>query len=203
MTSQLNKKIRTATLGFPRIGADRELKKAVEGYWKGKLTITELKQVAADIKAANWEAQKNISYIPSNDFSFYDHILDSIVLFGAVPERFKDVKFKDPLDLTFAMARGITSDKGEGCTALEMTKWFDTNYHYLVAEFSPDQEFKISSKKIIQDYLDAKNLGYETRPVLIGPVSFLLRRTVIWRRAPRWCRCPTSPTARRPTWPLV
>lgn len=170
--------LKTANLGFPRIGANRELKKATESYWKANITASELQVVAKEIRKNNWELQKNanISYIPSNDFSLYDQILDNISLFGAIPERFlKSFSFnnKVELDLYFAMARGAQKE-GVDVTAMEMTKWFDTNYHYIVPEFIKNQNFKISSSKIFDEYLEAKSLGIETRPVVIGPVSFLL-----------------------------
>jgi len=167
--------LKTASLGFPRIGANRELKKAVENYWKGAISLDELQKATLEIKNSNWKKQQavGISYIPSNDFSFYDHILDNLALFGAVPERFKFSGNNVDLDLVFAMARGAQKD-GLDVTAMEMTKWFDTNYHYIVAEFKKDQKFKISASKIFDDYLEAKKSGFETRPVVIGPVSFLL-----------------------------
>jgi 5-methyltetrahydropteroyltriglutamate--homocysteine methyltransferase len=167
--------LKTASLGFPRIGTNRELKKAVEGYWKGAIAIDELKQIASEIKAKNWKTQKaaGIEFVPSNDFSFYDHILGTIVLFGAVPSRFNFEGGNVDLDLFFSMARGAQKD-GVDVTAMEMTKWFDTNYHYIVAEFSKNQTFKLSCTKIFNEYLEAKQLGIETRPTIIGPVSFLL-----------------------------
>jgi 5-methyltetrahydropteroyltriglutamate--homocysteine methyltransferase len=167
--------LKTASLGFPRIGANRELKKAVESYWKKTSSAADLQKSAAEIRAKNWQTQKaaGIAFIPSNDFSFYDHILDTQALFGAVPERFNFAGGNVDLDLYFAMARGAQRD-GIDVTAMEMTKWFDTNYHYIVAEFKKDQKFKISSSKIFDEYLEAKNLGIETRPVILGPVSFLL-----------------------------
>ncbi|MBL6664668.1 MAG: 5-methyltetrahydropteroyltriglutamate--homocysteine S-methyltransferase [Rickettsiales bacterium] len=170
--------LQTANLGFPRIGANRELKKSVESYWKKNISANELQQCAKDIRKKNWELQQKagITYIPSNDFSYYDQILDTICLFGIVPERFKknfNIGKNIDLDLYFAMARGAQND-GVDVTAMEMTKWFDTNYHYLVPEFKSDQEFKISSSKIFDDYKEAKELGIETRPVIIGPVTLLL-----------------------------
>ncbi len=171
--------LNTANLGFPRIGANRELKKAVESYWKKTISRDELKKVASEIKAKNWQAQKTagIRYIPSNDFSFYDHILAACALFGAVPQRFVDsFKFDGKhidLDLYFAMARGAQRD-GVDVTAMEMTKWFDTNYHYIVPELTKNQKFTLCCEKIFNEFLEAKNLGIETRPVIIGPVSFLL-----------------------------
>ncbi|NBV06199.1 MAG: 5-methyltetrahydropteroyltriglutamate--homocysteine S-methyltransferase [Proteobacteria bacterium] len=167
--------LKTANLGFPRIGANRELKKAIESYWKKSSSAADLQKAAAEIRAKNWQTQKSagITFIPSNDFSFYDQILDAQVLFGAVPDRFKFNGENVDLDLYFAMARGAQRD-GIDVTAMEMTKWFDTNYHYIVAEFKKDQQFKISSNKIFDEYLEAKKLGIETRPTVIGPVTFLL-----------------------------
>ena len=172
--------LKTATLGFPRIGANRELKKAVESYWKAAISIEELRKVASEIKAKNWQTQKDagIAFIPSNDFSFYDHILGAISMFGAVPARFAtsfnfNIGSAVDLDLYFAMARGAQLG-GVDVTAMEMTKFFDTNYHYIVAEFTKDQKFKLSCQKIFDDYLEAKKIGIETRPNIIGPVSFLL-----------------------------
>ncbi len=167
--------LQTANLGFPRIGANRELKKAVESYWKKTSSLTELKEQASAIKAKNWQTQKaaGINFIPSNDFSFYDHILGAIAMFGAVPERFKFSDGEVDLDLYFAMARGAQRE-GIDVTAMEMTKWFDTNYHYIVPEFKKGQQFKLSCQKIFNEYLEAKKLGIETRPVLVGPLTFLL-----------------------------
>ncbi len=169
--------LKSSSLGFPRIGSDRQLKKATEGYWKGSISWEQLQATASEIKNHNWQLQQSagINYITSNDFSFYDHILDNIVLFGAIPERFKKVfgENHQGLDLYFAMARGLQKS-GIDITALEMTKWFDTNYHYLVAEFSANQQFSLNAQKICQDFLEAKQIGINTRPVIIGPVSFLL-----------------------------
>jgi 5-methyltetrahydropteroyltriglutamate--homocysteine methyltransferase len=167
--------LKTANLGFPRIGANRELKKAVESYWKKTSSLADLQKEAATIRAKNWQAQKaaGIAFIPSNDFSFYDQTLDTLALFGAVPSRFKFSGGNVDLDLYFAMGRGAQRD-GVDVTAMEMTKWFDTNYHYIVGEFSKGQKFKISASKIFDEYQEAKALGIETRPVILGPVSFLL-----------------------------
>ncbi len=172
--------IKTTSLGFPRIGANRELKKSVENYWKNPTNDADLQNTAKNIRLNNWKLhqQFGIDYIPSNDFSFYDHVLDNIALFGAIPERFKtNFKFnlgeKVNLDLLFAMARGCQQNNID-ITALEMTKWFYTNYHYLVAEFSKNQQFKLSATKIFDEFVEAKNHGIITRPVIIGPVSFLL-----------------------------
>jgi len=167
--------LKTANLGFPRIGANRELKKAVESYWKKTSSQADLQKAAAEIRAKNWQTQKTagITFIPSNDFSFYDQVLDTLALFGAVPDRFKFAGGNVDLDLYFAMARGAQRE-GIDVTAMEMTKWFDTNYHYIVGEFKKGQQFKISSSKIFDEYLEAKKLKIETRPVILGPITFLL-----------------------------
>jgi 5-methyltetrahydropteroyltriglutamate--homocysteine methyltransferase len=168
----------TNNLGYPRIGSNRELKKACESYWSGKTTIQNLVQVGRDIRKHNWVLQKEegIDLIPSNDFSFYDQVLDHSLMVGAIPKRYHDVILSagnNELDLYFAMARGYQKD-GLDITAMEMTKWFDTNYHYIVPEFTKDQQFKLFSNKLLDEYNEAKRLGISTKPVLIGPVSYLL-----------------------------
>ncbi|HMG91716.1 MAG TPA: 5-methyltetrahydropteroyltriglutamate--homocysteine S-methyltransferase [Chryseolinea sp.] len=168
----------THNLGYPRIGSQRELKKANEIYWSGKSTLRNLVQVGKNIRQENWELQKNagIDLIPSNDFSFYDQVLDMSLTVNAVPERYHEVilnKNNTELDLYFAMARGYQKD-GLDITAMEMTKWFDTNYHYIVPEFHKDQQFRLFSTKIIDEFYEAKQIGIITKPVLIGPVSYSL-----------------------------
>jgi len=160
----------SSNLGFPRIGSKRELKKALESYWAGKSSKRDLYSVAEGIRMQNWEFQKNtgIKYIPSNDFAMYDQMLDTINMVGAVPARYAGIN--DDLDLYFAMARG-----GEGVSAMEMTKWFDTNYHYIVPEFKAGQKFSYKSKKAVKEFNEAKNAGIHTRPVIIGPVTFLMQ----------------------------
>lgn len=164
-------------LGFPRIGPKRELKWALESFWSGKTDQKALLGVAANVRLENWKLQRKlgISHIPSNDFSLYDQVLDTTLMVGAIPSRYTSVS-TDPTDLTtyFAMARGFSKAGEKGVTAMEMTKWFDTNYHYIVPELVPDQKFKFSSKKIIDEFLEAKAAGIHTRPVLISPVSYLL-----------------------------
>ncbi|MGC3943749.1 MAG: 5-methyltetrahydropteroyltriglutamate--homocysteine S-methyltransferase [Chryseolinea sp.] len=165
-------------LGYPRIGSQRELKKACELYWSGKTTYKNLLQSGRNIRQENWLLQKQagIDLIPSNDFSFYDHVLDMSLTIGAIPERYHDVilnKGNQELDLYFAMARGYQRD-GLDITAMEMTKWFDTNYHYIVPEFHKNQTFKLFSTKVIDEFYEAQQLGIKTKPVLIGPVSYLL-----------------------------
>ncbi|SMC85805.1 5-methyltetrahydropteroyltriglutamate--homocysteine S-methyltransferase [Pedobacter africanus] len=168
----------TNNLGYPRIGSKRELKKACEQYWSGNSSIQSLVQTGRDIRKHNWELQKaaGIDLIPSNDFSYYDQVLDLSLTVGAIPKRYHEVilnKGNSELDLYFAMARGYQKD-GLDITAMEMTKWFDTNYHYIVPEFTKDQQFKLFSTKILDEYNEAKRLGINTKPVIIGPVSYLL-----------------------------
>ncbi len=162
----------TATnLGFPRIGPNRELKKALEGYWAGKADQQALVACGRELRARNWRLQQEagIAHIPSNDFSFYDHVLDTCALVGAVPERYGRRCERLDLDTYFAMARGTPQ-----VPAMEMTKWFDTNYHYIVPEFAPDQSFRLASEKPVEEFREALELGIRTRPVLVGPVTFLL-----------------------------
>ncbi len=168
----------TQNLGYPRIGSQRELKKICENYWADKTGYKNVLQVGKNIRHENWKLQKEagIDVIPSNDFSFYDHVLDHSLTFGAIPKRYNEVILKkgnEELDLYFAMARGYQKE-GLDVVAMEMTKWFDTNYHYIVPEFYKDQPFKLFSTKIIDEFYEAKQLGITTKPVLIGPVSYLL-----------------------------
>jgi 5-methyltetrahydropteroyltriglutamate--homocysteine methyltransferase len=163
-----------ANLGYPRFGAKRELKRALESYWAGKITQTELLAAGRQLRLTHWQIQQaaGIDVIPSNDFSFYDHVLDTTWMIGAIPARFSVL---DPgsLDTYFAMARGLQQD-GLDIPALEMTKWFDTNYHYLVPEIAPGQAFRLTSTKIVDEFIEAQAAGIHTRPVLLGPVSYLL-----------------------------
>jgi 5-methyltetrahydropteroyltriglutamate--homocysteine methyltransferase len=162
-----------SNLGFPRIGRSRELKRALESYWAGRSSVDQLVAAAAELKAERWRLQRaaGIEHVPSNDFSLYDHVLDAALTVGVVPERFGWGGGEPELDLMFAMARGR---RGEAEIApLDMTKWFDTNYHYLVPELAPDQTFTLASRKPVQEFLEAKALGIITRPVLLGPVTFL------------------------------
>jgi len=159
---------RSATLGFPRIGLHRELKSALEAYWKGSSDAAALQQTGRELRARHWQLQRaaGIDSIPSNDFSFYDHMLDMTATLGAAPPRFADSA--DETSLYFAMARGTAA-----APAMEMTKWFDTNYHYIVPELGRGQAFRLASLKPVNEYLEAKALGIETRPVLVGPVTWL------------------------------
>ncbi|WP_407185195.1 5-methyltetrahydropteroyltriglutamate--homocysteine S-methyltransferase [Bradyrhizobium centrosematis] len=174
-----------ATLGTPRIGPRRELKFALEKYWAGKISEQQLQEDASGLRAANWARQKSIgiTIIPSNDFSLYDHVLDTSVMVGAIPEIYASKGESVSLKTYFAMARGTQCDdrgrsvdqerRGAALPAQEMTKWFDTNYHYMVPEFYKGQTFRLCSRKPVEEYEEAKALGFQTRPVLIGPVTFL------------------------------
>ena len=180
-------RVLTHTLGYPRIGEKRELKKATEAYWSGKLTRSELEAAARELRRAHWFAQQQagIDLIPSNDFSLYDQMLDLTCLVGNIPPRFGWRGGDVDLDTRFALARGVRPGAGaqaETCTcgghaqpthACEMTKWFDTNYHYIVPEFSADTRFALSSTKIFDEFSEALALGLKTKPVLIGPVTYL------------------------------
>ncbi len=161
---------RSANLGFPRIGAHRELKKATEAYWRGDADLASLEAAGTELRATHWKLQKSagIETIPSGDFSFYDQVLDMTAMLGAVPPRFGHDGGTVDLDTYFAMARGA-----DDAPAMEMTKWFDTNYHYIVPEFHGGQRFSVSSTKAVDEFKEAKALGIHTRPVLIGPVTYL------------------------------
>jgi 5-methyltetrahydropteroyltriglutamate--homocysteine methyltransferase len=170
-------KVLSNVSGFPRIGAKRELKFATEGLWAGEHSSEDLGEVARELRAQNWrlQADAGIDLIPSNDFSLYDQVLDTIALVGAVPARYGWDRGSNQVDVDtyFAMARGRQAG-GVDVTAMEMTKWFDTNYHYIVPELERGMEFQFSSQKPLEEYSEAKQLGIETKPVLIGPLSFLL-----------------------------
>lgn len=170
----------TQNLGYPRIGSQRQLKKACEQYWAGKITLGELKEIARKIKEANWQTQLDagIDLIPCNDFSFYDHVLDTSLMLGVIPRRYTPLLSKvtanNEYDLYFAMARGYQKD-GLDITAMEMTKWLDTNYHYIVPEFTANQAFSLFNENVFGEYISAKKmLGQKAKPVLVGPVSYLL-----------------------------
>ncbi len=162
--------IGSTVLGYPRIGPNRELKRALEGYWASRSSEAELRQVARQLRADTWSTldSAGLDSVPSNTFSFYDQVLDTAVTFGAVPSRYADLGLS-PLDTYFAMARGVAS-----VPPLEMTKWFDTNYHYLVPEISPDTRFSLTDLTPVEQYREARELGVATRPVVVGPLTFLL-----------------------------
>ncbi|MBM2620900.1 5-methyltetrahydropteroyltriglutamate--homocysteine S-methyltransferase [Actinoplanes sp. LDG1-06] len=160
----------STVLGYPRIGANRELKKAVEAYWAGRIDAAELERTAAALRAEVWQSLRNarLDAIPSNTFSFYDHVLDTAVAVGAVPDRFRRLGLSE-LDTYFAMARGADTEP-----ALELTKWFGTNYHYLVPEIDASTLFAADPEKPLREFAEARELGITTRPVLVGPATFLL-----------------------------
>jgi len=175
--------VTTAVLGFPRIGARRDLKKALEDYWAGEITAADLQLRAQRLRAHAWsrQAAAGIDHIPSNDFSLYDHVLDASVMLGAIPAAYGWAGGEVSLDTYFAMARGTSGRsacghahvQGGDLPAMEMTKWFDTNYHYVVPEVHREQTFELSSTKPVDEFLEAKALGVHTRPVLLGPVTWL------------------------------
>jgi 5-methyltetrahydropteroyltriglutamate--homocysteine methyltransferase len=167
--------VAATNLGFPRIGPKRELKKALESYWAGKSTEKDLLETARSIRRQSWKQQAavGIQHVPSNDFSLYDQVLDAACMVGAVPSRYGWTGGKVDLRTYFAMARGLQDGKVD-LPAMEMTKWFDTNYHYIVPELSRDTAFRLSSTKPVDEFEEALKAGVRTRPVLLGPVSFLL-----------------------------
>ncbi len=187
MSTQAPPLIRTHSLGYPRIGEQRELKKATEAYWKATLSKEELLAVGKELRVRNWKKQQEagIDLIPVNDFSFYDQCLDMSCLLGNIPPRFRWEGETCDLDTAFLVARGLRSQSEEEISekdcqtgklstfASEMTKWFDTNYHYIVPEFRADTEFKISSSKVFDEFEEAKALGIQAKPVLLGPITYL------------------------------
>jgi 5-methyltetrahydropteroyltriglutamate--homocysteine methyltransferase len=161
--------------GFPRIGLKRELKRALESHWRGEITADALQDAARELRQRHWRlaSKAGADVVPCNDFSLYDHVLDTAVLFDAIPDRYRPVFASGHLDGYFAMARGHKRN-GHDLHALEMTKWFDTNYHYLVPELQAGQQFQLAGDKPVAEFLEARALGHQARPVLLGPVSFLL-----------------------------
>ncbi len=168
--------MRTAVHGMPRIGEQRELKWALEGFWAGRISAEALEATASAVRRHNWKtiAAAGVDFVPSNDFSLYDHVLDAAVMVGAVPERFLSGAGRLDLVGYFAMARGGRT--GDGPVApLELTKWFDTNYHHLVPEIGPEVAFRPDSAKACGELAEAAGLGIPTTPVLVGPLTLLLR----------------------------
>ncbi|TBU99137.1 5-methyltetrahydropteroyltriglutamate--homocysteine S-methyltransferase [Phytopseudomonas dryadis] len=169
------------SLGFPRIGRDRELKKAQEAFWKGELDEAGLRAVGRELRARHWQVQKEagIELLPVGDFAWYDQVLAHSLSFGVIPERFRPASGKPGLDTLFAMARGVSGDAccrgthAQPLHALELTKWFDTNYHYLVPEFSVDQQFALSWEQLFEEVDEAHALGHAVKPVVIGPLTYL------------------------------
>jgi 5-methyltetrahydropteroyltriglutamate--homocysteine methyltransferase len=175
--------VQSAILGYPRVGEKRELKFALEKYWKGKIDRNELREVVNMCIDKRINVQKNLDIIPSNDFSYYDTTLDFSREVGNIPEEYDIAKNldEDGFDQYFAMARGVQRD-GIDLPAIEMTKWFDTNYHYIVPQFSKNTKFQFIKNnknakgvsKILAEYQNYKNKGIESRPVFLGPISYLL-----------------------------
>ncbi len=161
-------------LGFPRIGLHREMKRTVEAYWRGEIALKELKRQEKLLQEKNWKLQfdAGLDLIPVGDFTWYDHVLDTSALLGVIPKRFTDAKDKVDIDTIFCMARGQSPD-GQENTACEMTKWFDTNYHYIVPELTEDQTFQILVESFFENVDHALSLSYNVKPVLLGPISYL------------------------------
>ena len=178
-------------LGFPRIGAQRELKRALERFWSRKDDLGQLLAQSTAIQQANWKLQTEagLDVVPCCDFSLYDHVLDTALMLGAVPPRFSQAGFvpddhgmpENDAPLMFAMARGVPRKNGAaaGVAAMEMTKWFDTNYHYIVPELTPDLQFRLRSGRVLQQLRSAGEAGISARPVILGPVSFVLLSKVV------------------------
>ena len=165
--------MQTSVIGFPRVGELRELKFTTEKFFKGLVSEQELEALAKDIRKKQWlkMQEKEVDFIPSNDFSFYDNFLDAAVLFNIIPERYRELSLS-PLEKYFAMARGYKGPAGD-VKALAMKKWFNTNYHYMVAEISDEDEIRLAGDKPFKEYEEAKALGVETKPVVIGPFTLL------------------------------
>jgi len=157
-------------LGFPRIGAKRELKRALESYWKGDIDETALRDVGRDLRRRHWEIQRDagLDLIPVGDFSFYDQMLDTSAMVGAIPARYGFSGGNVDFPTYFAMARG-----SDAVPAMEMTKWFDTNYHFIVPEFDAAMAFELRSTKVVEHAKEALALGFSPKPVLIGPITYL------------------------------
>ncbi|MBT0626976.1 5-methyltetrahydropteroyltriglutamate--homocysteine S-methyltransferase [Pseudomonas fluorescens] len=163
------------SLGFPRIGRDRELKKAQEAFWKGELDEAGLRAVGRGLRKTHWALQKQagIELLPAGDFAWYDQVLTHSLMFGVIPERFRPADGQATLHTLFGMARGVSDNCCGGAHAQEMTKWFDTNYHYLVPEFSADQQFHLGWEQLFEEVREARDLGHNVKPVVIGPLTYL------------------------------
>ena len=169
----------THNLGFPRIGAKRELKFALESYWKGQSSRDELKTLGAELRRRHWQDQAALDLVPVGDFAFYDQVLDMSFTLGNLPERVRGFH-GDALDNYFRVARGRSAESADehahccgGVAAGEMTKWFDTNYHYIVPEFSAATEFKLDPSRLLEQLAEAKAQGVKAKPVIVGPVTYL------------------------------
>ncbi len=170
--------VTTHNLGFPRIGAKRELKFALEAYWKGQSSRDELESLGAQLRQRHWINQANLDLVPVGDFAFYDQVLDMSFTLGNLPERVRGFH-GDPLDNSFRVARGRSAHGVDhaaccgGVAAGEMTKWFDTNYHYIVPEFSAATEFQLDASRLLAQLAEAKAQGVKAKPVIVGPVTYL------------------------------
>lgn len=162
----------THSLGFPRIGAQRELKFAQESFWKGQSTIQMLQKKGKQLCRQNWQYQERLDYVPVGDFSLYDQILDASFLLGNLPTRVQNLAGNE-LDNYFRIARGRSAHDTEGIQASEMTKWFDTNYHYIVPEVTADTLFTLNPTRLLSQLAEAKLQGVTAKPVIIGPVTYL------------------------------
>ncbi len=170
---------RIHNLGFPRIGAKRELKFALESYWKGQSSRDELKALGAELRQRHWANQEGLDFVPVGDFSFYDQVLDTSFTLGNLPGRVKGFH-GDTLDNYFRVARGRSAQSAEehspccgGVAAGEMTKWFDTNYHYIVPEFTAATQFKLDASRLLEQLAEANAQGVKAKPVILGPVTYL------------------------------
>ncbi|KAJ1742307.1 methionine-synthesizing 5- methyltetrahydropteroyltriglutamate--homocysteine methyltransferase [Coemansia sp. RSA 989] len=167
--------IKSTILGFPRMGSDRQLKKLVEGFWANKITEQDLIEGSKKLRAEHWALQNQygLTQVPVGDFSYYDQVLDAAFTVGIIPERYQQLDIAGT-QAYFAMARGL-QDKSINVDvpSLEMKKWFDTNYHFMVPEISDEQRFTLHSTKVVEEFKEARALGYSARPVILGPVSLL------------------------------
>jgi 5-methyltetrahydropteroyltriglutamate--homocysteine methyltransferase len=167
--------IQTHTLGFPRMGAQRELKFALERHWRGEITADQLEATGRELRARHWrlQQQSGMHRVTVGDFAYYDHVASHIQMFGCEPARFEFSGSEPELTRYFTMARGHDAAQGHGRWPLEMTKWFDTNYHYLVPEFSADTQFHLASSRLLDEVAEAQALGHHPKPVILGPLTFL------------------------------
>jgi len=167
--------VTTHSLGFPRIGKNRELKFSLEKYWNREITTKALEQTGASLRRQHWQMQSSLDLVPVGDFSFYDQVLDTSFMLGNVPTRVHGLQ-GDSLDNYFRIARGRSAADDSACSCVsagEMTKWFDTNYHYIVPEFDKDTRFSLNAERLLQQIEEAKQQGRDIKPVIIGPVSYL------------------------------
>ena len=162
----------THMLGYPRVGSQRELKFAQERYWRGESDQAQLKQVGKDLRHRHWNDQikAGLDYVAVGDFAWYDHVLGTSMLLGHIPTRHQQ-GFPD-LDTLFSVARG-KAPTGCTCAAADMTKWFNTNYHYIVPEFTAEDSFNVSWQQLFEEVAEAKKAGHNVKPILLGPVSYL------------------------------